>query len=299
MEFLIEGKDVSQSIKPDAVIATDRVGRADDARFVFERDARWWNWEISRGERIEWRSDGYTTGILYADARGPEQGQYTLTASSIPPTQTNEPCWAGYDNITLGLLLRRYAGLLGLEYSGYGVDETIHYQRAARENESALSFINRILLAESAALKVSDGKLAAISMKYVDASTATKAYRVRSGDMHAYRDNSWNRWGAVRVVTSRFTRTVRIQEGPEHVMYDLPVHNIDQAERWALGHLLAHNATCETMTLTRPLDGSVCALTRVDLEGESIYEGEWVVIEAQHDTRESHSKITLRRAIYK
>lgn len=298
MELIIGGVDVTERIAPDAVIATDRTGRADDARFIFARDARWWNWDIERGEKIVWRSDGYTTGVLYADGRQPEKGRFVLSASSIPPSDANAACWAGYDEVTLGLLLRRYAGLLGLRYAGYGIDETIRYARVARENETALAFLSRILNAEQAVVKVSDGRLAAISLPQIDAGDAAKAINVRSGDAHTYKNDAWARWGAVKIVTSRFTRTVRTEPGPEHVFYGLPVQGIEQAERWGMGLLRAHNAECETLTVTRPLDGSICALERIDVTGESVYEGRWVVTLAQHDTQESCTRVTMRRAIY-
>lgn len=298
MEIMIGGVDVSDRIVPDAVIATDRTGSADDAQFVFRRDARWWNWDIERGEQIVWRSDGYTTGVLYADGRQPEKGRFVLTASSIPPSSAQAACWAGYDDVTLGLLLRRYAGMLGLRYAAYGIGETIRYARIARENETALAFLSRILGAEQAVLKISNGQMAAISLPQIDAGDAVKAINVRAGEMHRYKNEAWNRWGAVKVVTSRFTRTVRMEPGPEHVLYDLPVQGIEQAERWGMGLLLAHNAGCETLTITRPLDGSICALTRIDVTGESLYEGRWVVTEARHDTEASCTRVTMRRAIY-
>ena len=70
-----------------------------------------------------------------------------------------------------------------------------------------------------------------------------------------------------------------------------------QAGRWARGLLLTHNREAEEIRLETTLNTRLSAMARVDVNGGTDMDGNWIVDEAEHDLYNKTSSVRLLRVI--
>ena len=85
--------------------------------------------------------------------------------------------------------------------------------------------------------------------------------------------------------------------GNPFTISSLPAREIVQAGRWARGTLLAHNRQAECLKVNSIFNPSMTALVRVDVEGTTDANGQWIVDEVEHDLINLTSETKMLRVI--
>lgn len=302
MRIIYEGVDITSDVDVAQAVYTDASGeRMDGLRVAFEHAAVWYRWKPQEGERIEIKGDnGFSTGELYLHAIEPEDGRFMITAYSAKNAGRDRR-WQSFENATLKTLVDACAAECGMSGAVYGINENLTYPYIIRNNETPLHFLRRIAILEGAALKCVNGKLAVIGIEYAqNLQNRRQMYLSAREQRPRYKSFAGKKLaGAIFVCTNgqAVAYDTSVTGGRAFINADNGACDTEQAKRWAKGWLLTHNRQCERMTICTSMDGSLTALTPIEISGDDPLAGNWLVDEVTHDLKRKTTEVSLVRSV--
>ena len=301
MEIIYQGKDITQYVIVRTCVARDTAGgRCDSLEIEFENAEGWEAWGPEEDDTIRITHDGYDTGTMYVNTVLPEDGNYRIAATALPCKARKKQNRSFYKK-TIGEILRSCAMASSMDYALYGVDGKTVIPYIQQENESAASFLNRLLTREGAVLKCVNGKYTAIGLAWAQAQEAEQTVEIRASQTGTNYRRSGNKLRSLTVRTPYANATATDADVPSthisQIIGDTEALDNIQAGRWARGLLLDKNRRCEELRLENEFNPGFTAMTRIDVTGGTDADGQWLIEQAEHDFINKTSTVRMHRCI--
>lgn len=301
MELYYEGKDITGSVNVTKCVHRDvSHGRSDTLEIEFSRAAAWYRWGPEIDDEIRVVESGYDSGKLYLNTILPEGDRYRILATSLP-TKANRKAWDTYRNFTLESIMNRCATEIGMGAKLYGIDSGYRYPFLMRQNEGCAAFLDRLATWEGLALKAVNGSFRGIGIEYAQNRNPIQTLHITpdtTGTKYTRQPNAKRSAITIRTPYAEATAKDSAASGMYQVVKtEIPAMDAATAGRWARGMLLHHNRKAETFSMSTKFNPHMTAMVRIDIEGGTDADGQWIVDEAEHDLKNGSTDIRLVRVI--
>lgn len=301
MRLVWNGKDITEYCEIAGCIHRDAAGgKSDSLELRLDRASVWYRWGPEEGDEIEVTEDGYTTGKMYLTAIIPQGDQFRVLGSSVSPA-ANRTAWAGFENVTFKTLMERCAAECGMTGKIFGMKENLVIPYALRRGEGCAAFLDRIGRAEGFKIKAYNGAFRAIYLPFAEEQEPScRLTLTAKQEGVSYRRRSNAKYTGLTVLSPWAKATAKDMTAPGNnvrIITCLPAMNNIQAGRWAQNLLWDHNRQAEQITMEQRLNTAMAALSRVDIDGGTDMDGEWIVEEAEHDLKNRTSYAKMYRVM--
>lgn len=302
MEIYYQGTNISDMVQVRRCILHDTAGeRCDSLEIEFGNASGWYRWGPEEDDQIIVASNGYDSGSMYVNRILPEDGNYTILATSLPCKARMKACRSFYGK-SLEEIMRICSAASGMDFRFYGVEKEIVIPYIEQETESCAAFLSRLLMLESAALKCVNGRYAAIGLEYAQNQDALQKVVLSANQegTRYRRDGTTIRGLTIKTPYAEASAEDTSIAGTHAwltISGAIPAKSPGQAARWARGKLLHMNRKCEHVVMQSTFNPFMTALTRVDIAGSTDAAGEWLVQEVEHDLIEKTTTTTMHRCI--
>lgn len=282
-------------------IARDTCGqRCDSLEIEFENAATWYRWGPEEDDEIIVRLDGYDTGIMYLNTILPEEGKYRMLATSLPCAARKKE-YRSFRQKTIEDIMRTCGAITGMSIRTFGIDAKTVVPYAQQENESAASFLERLLRYEGAYLKCVNGNYMAIGLEYAQQRPAIQNIRIEPNQQGAVYRKSGAKLKSLTIKTPYANATAEDFIVESHhagiTLCDLPATSDIQAGRWARNLLRYNNMQCESLSIETTFNPGMTAMTRIDVTGDGDMSGEWLIVDVQHDLFNRSTSAKMLRCV--
>ena len=299
MRVIWEDTDISDVVLVRECVVVDTCGgRCDSLEMIFENAARWYGWGPKEDDRIIVTRDGYDSGVMYLNTILPEDGRYRVLATALP-CAAREKRYRSFENRTIEDIVKACAAETGMGYALYGVDNLRAIPYIQRENESAASFLNRLMVYEGAALKCVNGRYTCIGLEWAQGRTALQTVEMRADQDGAryIRGTKIRRLDVKTPWGNGYAEDQGAAESAPGLTICLPARTQAQAARWARNKLMFLNRQKESLTIETKYDPGLTALARMDVTGGTDADGQWICDAVMHDLFNGATRARLLRCL--
>lgn len=212
-------------------------GRSDTLHIRFNDSQNQWDrWQPKVGDEISVLYGSIGTGKMFVDRAIPENGLYTLIATSIPSTAKDGKSKA-WQKIFLSQIGKEIAKNHGLAFESYGVMD-VQYDYILQTNETDFSFFQRLCVLEGCAYLVFNGVLVMYSQSYMESISPVKTIAVTLDGDYKFIDNSARLYGSCLIERGLYKGTYTAGNGairqyvPE-MKLPITMSNQSEADRYA------------------------------------------------------------------
>lgn len=302
MEIYYQGTEITNLVHTRKCIVRDTAGgRCDSVELEFDNAAGWYQWGPEEDDQIVVTHNGYDSGIMFVNTIIPENGRFRIVAAALPCAARAKTNRSFYQK-SIEDIMRICAVSVGMDFSVFGIDGKVIIPYIEQDDEGCAAFLDRLLTAEGAALKCVNGRLTAIGIEYAQEQDAIQKIRLSAKQSGAQYRRCGTAYKGLTVKTPFACASAEDIAVPDSHMRltvgNLPARDNVQAGRWARGTLLAMNRKCESLTAESDFNSRMTAMMRVDIEGDTDANGEWLVESAEHDLINNRTKATLLRCLY-
>lgn len=165
----------------------------------------WSKWNPNNNDILRFKEGASDTGKMFLHSLKPENGLFTIRATTIPKSGTvkKSKSWAGGRFLQLGNEIARNHGLT---FKSYGCTDQV-YPYLKQENETDFALFSRLCTLESCQMLVFDGNLLAYSEQYIEQQAVTGMLEVDKNGNFTYQDNRSACFGSCEVSTGDFSGT--------------------------------------------------------------------------------------------
>lgn len=301
VRLIYEGTDITDYVNVTKCVCRDvSCGRADSLELEFDHAAVWYKWGPKENDKIIVELDGYSTGIMFLNAVVPRGESFTVLATALP-SAARRKTWDTYRDLTLEAIMRRCAIEAGMTAKLYGTDGRMKYTFLMRENEGVAAFLDWLGKLEGLAIKAANGAFRAVSIEYAQSLNAVQTMYIDTKQQGVtYTRQELNKISKL-TIASPYARVSATDSGATYgnssTITTLPIMDVVQAGRWARGLLLSRNRQAESLTIKSAFNPAMVALTRVDIEGTTDANGEWIVDDVEHDLVNLESNTKMLRVM--
>lgn len=300
MELYYQGVNITGKVDiKNAKCRDTSSGRADSLDITLDHALAWHRWEPQPDDRIEIVNGSYSTGALYVNTVGAENGAYRILATALKTSAARKTS-RSYEKRRLEDILRISALECGMEYRIFGADEGIRYDYLCRNNEGCAAFLDRIAKREGAVLKTYSGRFLMIDILTAQALDPCETMNIsanQSGVLYQKKESKLKSLTVKTPYASVTANDTSVSSGGEYTMCDLCAKDPATAGRWARGLLLGINRRAESLICETTFHAAWSAMVRVDITGETPANGQWIIEEVEHNFTDGTSKATLLRCI--
>ncbi len=298
MNIFWQGTDITGYVQIRKAVARDTCGgRCDGIEIEFENAESWYKWGPAEDDEIRVAQDGWESGAMYLHTIAPMDGKYRVIATSLP-CSARQKQWASFEQKTIEEILRRCAAQTNMEFRVYGIDNTRVIPYIQQENEGCAAFLDRLATLEGARLKCVNGRYTLIGLEWAQERSPVAALNLIA-DQNGV---DYRRTGTKErelVITTPYATGRATDENVEGnrqtTITTLPAMNDIQAARWARNLLREKNRKCERLRISGDFNPMWSAMLRIDIQGGTDANGEWLIEEAEHDLKERKSTVMLYR----
>lgn len=203
-------------------------------------ESLWSSWGLKPGDTIAVEgNDSFASGNMYVTKITRSNQKIKITARSVPLARITTR-YKKWQDVRLEEIGAEIAGRLNLTFQNYGV-ANVFYDELIQDNESDLAFFYHLLLFESAALLVYDGKLVAYDKAQMESSVMDSLSFSVDG-IYEITDSIADEYGSCIIhwiekpqfEDERFIRFISKDQHPlvnnEEVLVSLPGFSLDQTK---------------------------------------------------------------------
>lgn len=241
-----KGQDITNAISINQCIHDMYCEKKSDTLTIRFNDTQneWDSWQPKVGDEISVEYGSIGTGKMFVDCINPENGLYTIIATSIPPSakEAKSKAWQKVNLLRIG---QEIAINHGLSFQSYGVQELI-YTYILQTNETDFSFLQRICTLEGCAFLVYDGVLVVYAQHNMEQTEPTKTISMTSDSDYTYIDNSARLYGLCCIEKGLYKGMYQADNGslrkyiPDMRM-QITISNQEEANRFAKNMLRSEN----------------------------------------------------------
>ena len=211
MKFYYAGVDITKDVFINRCEHdTYAGGRADTMRIRFVDSKNLWDaWSPQCGDEIRLTEQAADTGAMFIADTLPENGLFTIFATSLPPgaQARRSRVWEDFRFLQIA---EDIAARHGLTVKTYEVtDRTYAYIR--QHNLSDFELLNRLCLFESCALAVYDKQMIIYNEQAREGAAAVATIKIGADGHFRYSDASACAYGAAEIRSGDFERLSLLQ----------------------------------------------------------------------------------------
>lgn len=303
IKMLYKGVDISDKIDVFRCWhEMNAAGRADIVRVSIEDTYDMWDkWQPQRGDEISLIGNDVETGTMYINSLSPENGLYTIEATSTPISafERKNKAWQDVRLLQIGAEIAR---LHGLNFKAYDVDN-YRYSYLMQDNISDMTFLNRMCILEGCAFLVFNKTLVMYSESKREAVEAETTLEINNGMRYKLYDNSGQIYGECRFNKGNFIGGFSPNNGIERVFIpsiDFNVSSNAEANRFAKN--LLRNANKGAYTGDIYINGILkgiapASIVALKIPKAQTWNGNVFVTRVRNDYIRDTTKITFRRML--
>ena len=302
LKILYNNKDITEDISvSDCIHDMFASSQADTLCMKFNDSKRLWDkWTPTQKDTISVSYGIAKTGVMYIDSVIPENGLYTLRASSIPPTALNKTD-KSWENVHLLQLAQEIASRHGLGFESYDVADKI-YSYVRQPNIPDFEFLQQRCNLESLAFVVYDKKLVLYDEEKLEIAKPVKEIQITSDNDFTYTDSSQKGYGKAIVTNGDLTGEFISSNGLDNSLTQTIATNIGgqaEANRFAKGLLRQANKNLTKGIFKLPLmrEFSAGSVMQIKTTGADTWNGNGFVSHIRQDYIKSTSKVFFRKAV--
>lgn len=303
MKFYYAGVDITKDVFINRCEHdTYAGGRADTMRIRFVDSKNLWDaWSPQCGDEIRLTEQAADTGAMFIADTLPENGLFTIFATSLPPgAQARQSrVWEDFRFLQIA---EDIASRHGLTVKSYGVtDRTYAYIR--QDNLSDFEFFNRLCLFESCALAVYDKQMIIYNEQAREGAAAVATIKIGADGHFRYSDASACAYGAAEIRSGDFYGKFTAPNGDASRVLrpseQIACASSAEAIHFAQGVLRAANKGLRRGDFRRKLTCNFAAGSVVNIENEKApsWNGKVFVTHTRADYVRGISKIFFRRPL--
>lgn len=246
-----KGQDITSDISINKCIHEMYCEERSDTLTICFNDTQheWDSWQPKVGDEISVEYGSIHTGKMFVDSTSPENGLYTIIATSIPPS-AKEGKSKAWQKVTLQQIGQEVAKNHGLSFKAYGLEE-IMYEYILQTNETDFSFFQRLCTLEGCAFLVYDGMFVLYSQVYMENTEPVKTISITSDSDYTYMDNSARLYGSCLLEKGIYKGVYNANNGSARqyvpdVNMQITISNRSEANRYAKNLLRSVNKNMMT-----------------------------------------------------
>jgi hypothetical protein len=302
LKILYNDKDITDDISVSSCIHDMFASsQADTLCMKFNDSKRLWDkWQPTKKDTISISYGIAKTGTMFIDSVIPENGVYTLRASSIPPTAMNKTD-KSWENVHLMQLAQEIAKRHGLGFESYDVADKI-YSYVRQPNIPDFEFLQQRCNLEGLAFVVYDKKLVLYDEEKLETATPVKEVNLTTENDFTYTDSSQKGYGKAIVTNGDLTGEFISSNGLENALTQTISTSIGgqaEANRFAKGLLRQANKNLTQGIFKLPLmrEFSAGSVMKIKTAGANTWDGNGFVSHIRQDYIKSTSKVFFRKAV--
>lgn len=297
-QVLYNSVDITDDIEIALLNVTEDCGDTPDAidMLVSNADSQWCAWQPKKGDTLEVRHEGYSSGIVTIDELQQDSGRITLSAISAPTSRKTRHI-KSWENVTLITLASEIAAKYGLTVQFYGV-ETFSYRRVDQLSQGDFVFLAERCALEGCKMKISGNKLAVYSERLMEKAAPVKTItpdlffdepNFKSG-AEVYRSCVVSSGGIVGIYED-----ANVTAGSQLTVSHYEVSSQGEAERFAKNLLRDRNKREQEGKFTTVLDTAITAGNTIAVAGMGLSDGIYFIENARHCFAEELSDFRVRK----
>ncbi len=304
MDLIFEGVNITDKVSITSASITDCAGgRADILEVAFaDTQGLWSKWKPQKGNVIELKQEGFTSGLMHLDQQRQIQGSYIVEAISTPVNAKSNRS-RSWNQVRFQKLASDVAANLGLGLKFEAVDQ--FYEWIWQNDETDLEFLNKLAKREGFMLKIFNGQILLYDERQLE-KTATKL-KISPSDCigpWSYLDTANGKKSACTIayigLDGKLTSyTFRTPEaiGAELKIKDIRLSSIAEAERWSKGFLRQANKNLQSFKCAVRFNHGIAAGSTVECGDFGLTDGNYYVEKAVHNLTGNVTRLEMRRPL--
>lgn len=298
MQLIFEGKDITDYVDLRRADVVDKAGNELDSIEIYANDPEslWSKWRPAKNQVVELKNEGFTSGKMYLDEIGQQEGLMILKALPVKQ-QEKQSNSRGWDNVTFLELAQEFAGRHGLQLKTYDI-QNYTYRRVNQVETPDFAFLAGRCLLEGYVLKISNGSLIIYAEKYMEGQApADTIYLQDFNGNFSYLDKATGIYGGCSIIFEdiSYTFTAPGVYGPIIKVNQFPVYDLAEAQRYAANIIRSHNKFEKTLSFTAELNSKYTAGNTVEVKGAGMADAKYFIYEARHRLLENKKLLKLRQ----
>lgn len=296
-QIIYNNVDISDIVITEEAVHDMYIGceQADTLTLTFEDEGADWDaWGAAPGDTVTYKNGGTSTGTMYVHSVYPENGFFTVRATSIP--QKAKLCHTkSWESVYLMQLGTEIAARFGFSFRAEGI-ENIYYSYIAQENETDIGFLSRIACLEGGALITYNDAIVLYGEAELEQRADDLEVTAEDGVFSAS-DRSGNLFGSAKLSAgSCYGIFTADPENSRRLDVKGTATTNAEAKRWAQGLLRQANKGCKTCRLQKDILPEISAGVVVDLVNQVVpgWSGKMFAYHVRHEYKKEKTTIFMR-----
>lgn len=327
LKCLYESQDISQDIAPfikGFSITEVLGGEADEAEIVLHDREKLWmgDWLPELGDTMDitlqisdWGGEGDTRALPFgkfdvdemAESGWPHEAKIKLISVPVTGGINTIKRTRAWEKAKLSAIAQDVAGGVGMELY-YDTEEDPMQERAEQNEQTDLSFLQKLCKDAGLALKVTDNRIVIFDvLKYekadpvleiVNGTSAIKSFECRQTIHDIYKACHVKYKHSKKDEFIEFTFTDPKREKGETLEINEKVESVEEAEKLAKKKLREKNLEETSVSLTMLGNFALLASNTVTLKNFHSFDGKYLITKSSHEVGNGYTtKVDLRRVI--
>ena len=259
----------------------------------------WDSWNPQIGDEIAAEYGDAKTGKMYITECSPENGLYTIRASSAPLSAVSDLNNKAWQKVKLTQIGQEVAGRHGLEFKNYGSPDYL-YTYILQSNKADLPFLSHRAALEGCSVICYDGALILYADQEMENETPLESIYIDSDTDYTYKDSRSKLYGSCEIERGNYSGNFKAENESNRVLIpkeDISIGSNEEAERFAMNLLRKANQNVYSGYFYSPILPEYAPASVVELDNDRApsWNGKIFITHIRNDYGKGKSKIFFRK----